>query len=90
MKYKIIVPCCESCQNKFYLYDQKVCCIDCDKILHYECAVFDVKDERYMVCIDCFVKTKKNEFRIFYVLVIAFCNIFLSFVIIITNFCQFK
>ena len=56
---KVVVPSCETCNGKFRL-KEKVFCIDCNKKIHYECAVYD-DDERYMVCIDCFKSNKKTE-----------------------------
>lgn len=56
---KVVVPRCETCNGKFKP-KEKVFCVDCDKKLHYECAVYDDEDERYMLCIDCY-RNKKME-----------------------------
>lgn len=54
---KVVVPRCETCNGKFRP-KEKVYCIDCDKKIHYDCAVYDDEDERYMLCIDCFKSNK--------------------------------
>jgi hypothetical protein len=60
---KVVIPRCETC-NGCFKPKEKVFCIDCDRKLHYECAVYDDEDERYMLCIDCY-KNKKIENRLY-------------------------
>jgi len=55
----VVVPRCETCNGKFKP-KEKVYCVDCNAKIHYDCAVYDDEDERYMLCIDCF-KNKKIE-----------------------------
>ncbi len=56
---KVVVPRCETCNGRFKL-KEKVFCIDCNAKIHYDCAVYDDEDERYMLCLDCY-KNKKIE-----------------------------
>lgn len=56
---KVVVPRCGTCNGRFKP-KEKVFCIDCNAKIHYDCAVYDDEDERYMLCLDCY-KNKKIE-----------------------------
>ena len=54
----IVIPRCETCNGKFHP-KEKVFCVECNKKIHYECAVYEYDDNNEnMLCLDCYKNSK--------------------------------
>lgn len=54
----VVIPRCETCNGKFHP-KEKVFCVECNKKIHYECAVYEYDDNNEnMLCLDCYKNSK--------------------------------
>jgi len=52
-KHSVVVPRCNTCNGKFSPRS-RVVCVECNCVVHYDCAVYECDDGFDMLCIDCY------------------------------------
>ena len=58
VKPVVVIPRCETCNGRFKI-KEKVYCVECNKKIHYDCAVYEYDDDNEsMLCLDCYKNSK--------------------------------